>query len=74
MVEYSLDLQIPEFVWDHPVLDGLSKAAIDIMTWPNDLCSFNVGTVLPVGELSDSCLAHRKSNLMATSKTSSSAS
>lgn len=35
MVEYSLDLQIPEHVWDHPVLDGLSKAAIDIMTWPN---------------------------------------
>ncbi|EMD32747.1 hypothetical protein CERSUDRAFT_24251, partial [Gelatoporia subvermispora B] len=41
MVEYSLDLQIPEHVWDHPILDGLSKAAIDIMTWPNDLCSFN---------------------------------
>ncbi|EMD32753.1 hypothetical protein CERSUDRAFT_126560 [Gelatoporia subvermispora B] len=41
MIEYSLDLQIPEFVWDHPVLEGLSKAAIDIMTWPNDLCSFN---------------------------------
>ncbi|OCH88150.1 terpenoid synthase [Obba rivulosa] len=41
MVEFSLDLQIPEYVWDHPILDGLSKAAIDIMTWPNDLCSFN---------------------------------
>ncbi|KAI0079068.1 terpenoid synthase [Panus rudis PR-1116 ss-1] len=35
MVEYSLDLQIPEYVWEHPILDGLSKAAIDIMTWPN---------------------------------------
>ncbi|OBZ74511.1 Alpha-muurolene synthase [Grifola frondosa] len=41
MVEYSLDLQVPEFVWDHPILQEMSKAAIDIMTWPNDLCSFN---------------------------------
>ncbi|KAI0363928.1 terpenoid synthase [Pilatotrama ljubarskyi] len=41
MVEYSLDLQIPEYVWDHPVLQEMSKAVIDIMTWPNDLCSFN---------------------------------
>ena len=35
MVEYSLDLKIPEYVWSHPVLEELSKAAIDIMTWPN---------------------------------------
>ncbi|OSD03851.1 terpenoid synthase [Trametes coccinea BRFM310] len=41
MVEYSLDLQIPEHVWEHPVLQEMSKAMIDIMTWPNDLCSFN---------------------------------
>ncbi|EJF60235.1 terpenoid synthase [Dichomitus squalens] len=41
MVEYSLDLQIPEYVWDDPVLQEMSKAVIDIMTWPNDLCSFN---------------------------------
>ncbi|KAH9886929.1 terpenoid synthase [Cubamyces lactineus] len=41
MVEYSLDLQIPEYVWEHPVLQEMSKAVIDIMTWPNDLCSFN---------------------------------
>ncbi|KAI1795405.1 terpenoid synthase [Ganoderma leucocontextum] len=41
MVEYSLDLQIPEHVWDHPILQEMSKAVIDIMTWPNDLCSFN---------------------------------
>ncbi|RPD54775.1 terpenoid synthase [Lentinus tigrinus ALCF2SS1-7] len=41
MVEYSLDLQIPEYVWDDPILQEMSKAWIDIMTWPNDLCSFN---------------------------------
>jgi len=41
MVEYSLDFVIPEHVWVHPVLLELSAAAVDIMTWPNDLCSFN---------------------------------
>ncbi|KAL4246227.1 Terpene synthase [Abortiporus biennis] len=41
MVEYSIDCKIPSYVWEHPVLVGISKAAIDIMTWPNDLCSFN---------------------------------
>lgn len=40
MVEYSLDLKIPEYVWSHPVLEELSKAAIDIMTWPNVSVSF----------------------------------
>ncbi|CDO69934.1 hypothetical protein BN946_scf184836.g8 [Trametes cinnabarina] len=47
MVEYSLDLQIPEHVWEHPVLQEMSKAMIDIMTWPNDLCSFNVRRSAP---------------------------
>ncbi|KAI9061898.1 terpenoid synthase [Trametes sanguinea] len=41
MVEYSLDLQIPKHVWEHPVLQEMSTAIVDIMTWPNDLCSFN---------------------------------
>ncbi|KAI0705976.1 terpenoid synthase [Cerioporus squamosus] len=35
MVEYSLDLKIPEYVWNHPILQEMSKAVIDIMTWPN---------------------------------------
>ncbi|KAH8102071.1 terpenoid synthase [Cristinia sonorae] len=41
MVEYSLDINIPEGIWDHPILVAMSKAVIDIMTWPNDLISFN---------------------------------
>ncbi|KAG6918624.1 hypothetical protein DXG01_013035 [Tephrocybe rancida] len=35
MVEYSLDLDIPSFVWEHPVIRGMSEATSDIMTWPN---------------------------------------
>lgn len=42
MVEYSLDIKIPEYVWDHPVLVGLSRAAIDIMTWPNVSVSYYI--------------------------------
>ena len=35
MVEYSLDIQIPENVWDHPILQEMSKAAVDIMACSN---------------------------------------
>ena len=35
MVEYSLDIKIPEWVWDHPILVEMSHAVIDVMTWPN---------------------------------------
>ncbi|VDC00550.1 unnamed protein product [Peniophora sp. CBMAI 1063] len=41
MVEYSLDLDIPEYVFENEIMMAMSDAAIDIMTWPNDLCSFN---------------------------------
>ncbi|VDB95597.1 unnamed protein product [Peniophora sp. CBMAI 1063] len=41
MVEYSLDLDIPAYVFEDPVVKGMSDAANDAMTWPNDLCSFN---------------------------------
>lgn len=37
-MEYSLDLDIPEYIWSHPVLVELSNAAMDIMTWPNVSC------------------------------------
>lgn len=38
LMEYSLDLDIPEYIWSHPVLVELSNAAMDIMTWPNVSC------------------------------------
>jgi len=41
MVEYSLDLDIPDYVFEHPTIRAMSDATTDIMTWPNDLCSFN---------------------------------
>ncbi|EGO03037.1 hypothetical protein SERLA73DRAFT_165924 [Serpula lacrymans var. lacrymans S7.3] len=41
MVEYSLDLDLPDYVFHHPTIIAMSEATTDIMTWPNDLCSFN---------------------------------
>ncbi|KAK1217827.1 hypothetical protein PQX77_019500 [Marasmius sp. AFHP31] len=41
MVEYSLDIDLPDYVFEDPIFIAMSKAISDIMTWPNDLCSFN---------------------------------
>ncbi|KAF9562678.1 terpenoid synthase [Agrocybe pediades] len=41
MVEYSLDINLPDYVFENEVVKALSDATTDIMTWPNDLCSFN---------------------------------
>jgi len=35
MVEYSLDLDIPDYVFEHPILMAMSNATTDMMTWPN---------------------------------------
>lgn len=58
MVEYSLDIDLPSYVFQDPIVIAMSQAISDIMTWPNvrsensiifqqlipvqDLCSFNV--------------------------------
>jgi len=41
MIEYSLDLDLPNHVFEHPTIVAMSEATNDMMTWPNDLCSFN---------------------------------
>ena len=35
MIEYSLDLDLPDFVFQHPTIIAMSEATNDIMTWPN---------------------------------------
>ena len=35
MVEYAVDVHVPEDIWEHQIMQALSNAAIDIMTWPN---------------------------------------
>ncbi|OAX38211.1 terpenoid synthase [Rhizopogon vinicolor AM-OR11-026] len=41
MIEYSLDLDLPDIVFENPIIKAMSDATNDLMTWPNDLCSFN---------------------------------
>ncbi|KDR79649.1 hypothetical protein GALMADRAFT_137443 [Galerina marginata CBS 339.88] len=41
VVEYSLDLKLPDYVFEHPIVDEMSVVTRDIMAWVNDLCSFN---------------------------------
>ncbi|KAH0833872.1 isoprenoid synthase domain-containing protein [Lanmaoa asiatica] len=51
MIEYSLDLDLPDEVFENPIIKAMSDATNDLMTWPNDLCSFNVRSFL-------GCLIH----------------
>lgn len=42
MVEYSIRINLPDYVFQDPVIRAMSDATSDIMTWPNDILSFNV--------------------------------
>ncbi|KAG2145439.1 terpenoid synthase [Suillus bovinus] len=35
MVEYSLDLNLPDIVFENPIIKAMSDATTDLMTWPN---------------------------------------
>jgi hypothetical protein len=48
MVEYALDIHLPDEVFEDPTLQALLVASNDLMTWPNDVCSFNVRAALPI--------------------------
>jgi len=35
MIEYSLDIDLPDHVFDNEIIKAMSDATTDIMTWPN---------------------------------------
>lgn len=35
IVEYSLDLDLPDEVFESPIIKAMSDATNDLMTWPN---------------------------------------
>jgi Terpene synthase family 2, C-terminal metal binding len=35
LIEYSLDLELPEEVVDHPIILALNQSANDLVTWSN---------------------------------------
>ncbi|KDR80261.1 hypothetical protein GALMADRAFT_62552 [Galerina marginata CBS 339.88] len=42
LIEYAYNLDIPDQVMDHPTLRNLGEAANDLVTWSNDVFSYNV--------------------------------
>ncbi|KAG7094684.1 Sesquiterpene synthase Agr1 [Marasmius oreades] len=42
LIEYAYNLNIPDEVMDHPLIRSLGEAANDLVTWSNDLFSYNV--------------------------------
>ncbi|KAF5390807.1 hypothetical protein D9757_004424 [Collybiopsis confluens] len=42
LIEYAYNLNIPDEVMDHPLIRSLGDAANDLVTWSNDIFSFNV--------------------------------
>ncbi|KIO32334.1 hypothetical protein M407DRAFT_214286 [Tulasnella calospora MUT 4182] len=42
LVEYSLNLDLPDEVFEDPMIQSLEEGANDILTWANDMYSFNV--------------------------------
>lgn len=35
MVEYALEIDLPDFIFEDPIIRAMSDATTDIMTWPN---------------------------------------
>ncbi|KAI0828590.1 terpenoid synthase [Trametes gibbosa] len=42
LIEYANDLDLPDWVMQHPCVRGLEEAANDLVTWSNDIFSYNV--------------------------------
>ncbi|KIY70696.1 terpenoid synthase [Cylindrobasidium torrendii FP15055 ss-10] len=42
LIEYANNLDIPDEVMEHPLIRNLGEAANDLVTWSNDLFSYNV--------------------------------
>ncbi|KAF9450305.1 terpenoid synthase [Macrolepiota fuliginosa MF-IS2] len=42
LIEFANNLKIPDEVMDHPVIRALGEATNDLVTWSNDIFSYNV--------------------------------
>jgi len=42
LIEYALDIDLPDFVVEHPVIKALNQGTNDLVTWSNDIFSYNV--------------------------------
>jgi len=42
LVEYAMDIELPDEVHGHPVIAALRQGSNDLVTWSNDIFSYNV--------------------------------
>ncbi|KAK2466649.1 hypothetical protein APHAL10511_000907 [Amanita phalloides] len=42
LIEYLHDIDLPDFVAEHPLIEALGEAANDLVSWSNDIYSYNV--------------------------------
>ncbi|KAF7294122.1 Terpene cyclase [Mycena chlorophos] len=42
LIEYGLDIDLPDFVAEDPVIMSLNQSTNDLVTWSNDIFSYNV--------------------------------
>ncbi|TBU35420.1 terpenoid synthase [Dichomitus squalens] len=42
LIEYAMDIDLPEHVVRHPIIQALNQGANDLVTWSNDIFSYNV--------------------------------
>ncbi|KAG6817797.1 Alpha-muurolene synthase [Tephrocybe sp. NHM501043] len=42
LIEYALDIDLPDFVVEHPTIHALDRWTNDLVTWSNDIFSYNV--------------------------------
>ncbi|KAG5650494.1 Alpha-muurolene synthase [Sphagnurus paluster] len=42
LIEYALGIDLPQSVTEHPIIEALNQATNDLVTWSNDIFSYNV--------------------------------
>lgn len=41
LIEYTMDIDLPDFIFKDPTVVEMTEAMFDVTIWANDLCSFN---------------------------------
>lgn len=42
LIEYALNIDLPDYVVEHPIMEALNQGTNDLVTWSNDIFSYNV--------------------------------
>jgi Terpene synthase family 2, C-terminal metal binding len=71
LIEYSLDLELPDAVIEHPVIAALNEGANDLVTWSNVSCNLLASSIFPhlLKPSLRTCSRTTSSNLAATRTT-----